>query len=97
MIPQQAHTHIAIPMALPGCGSTFGIFLERNSFPRESDNPDTTMNCQTRFSNGTSMSQTIPGAIVLDAMEHLASALEREAMKTMYNTKMARNIIPATT
>jgi hypothetical protein len=42
------------------------------------------------------MNHTVPGAIVLDAMEHLASAAKRVAMKAIYVTKMARNIIPAT-
>jgi hypothetical protein len=80
MIPQAPQTHMAIPIDCPGMGSMFGIFLVLNSLLNDLANPVTTKKCHTKLTKGTNRSHSIPGSIVIDAGEHLVSALERVRM-----------------
>jgi hypothetical protein len=65
---------MASPIDCPGVGSDEGMSTLANSFSRDFAMFKTTMNCQTIPKTGMSMSQTLPGAIVLDTGAHFFSA-----------------------
>jgi len=74
--PQQAHTHMAIPMGCPGNGSGLVIPRLAYSFANDFAIFITTKKFQIRLNKGMSKSQTIPGSIALEVGAHL---LERFA------------------
>jgi hypothetical protein len=90
MKKQQLQTQNASPIDRPGLGSEQGIPSLANSFPRDFPTFITVMNCQANPKPGMSQSQTLPGAIALEAGAHFSNASYNDNRKRRSAIKVAQ-------